>query len=191
MESLRAGQTAQGGSPGAKPRNPIRFGRFVILFCVYLLAGNLLLLLPPVRTGFVDPWTAANASWAVGAARFLGLPCQASGIMISAGEGRLAIKPGCNGVHALMLCLSAILVYPASWRRRLLGVALAAVGVFGLNLVRLVNLFFVADRFPSRLEFFHVYVWQTLIALLAFGIFLAWGSFLAGAPGGTSRAGGG
>lgn len=171
-----------------KQQNPIRFGRFVVLFCVYLLASNLLLLLPPVRTGFVDPWTSANASWAAGAARFLGLPCEASGIMVSAGQGQLAVKPGCNGVHALLLCLSAILAYPASWPRRLLGVAIAAVGVFGLNLVRLVNLFFVADRFPSRLEFFHVYVWQALIALLAFGIFLVWGSFLAGAPGGASRA---
>ena len=187
MESFPAGQEAPGVSPEARPQNPIRFGRFVILFCVYLLAGNLLLLLPPIRDGFVNPWTSANASWAAGAARLLGLPCEASGIMVRAGQGQLAIKPGCNGVHALVLCLSAILAFPASWPRRLLGAAIATVGVFGLNLVRLVNLFFLADRFPSRLEFFHVYVWQTLIALLAFGIFLAWGYFLAGAPGGAPR----
>jgi exosortase H (IPTLxxWG-CTERM-specific) len=159
-----------------------RFRRFVLRFVLILVAGNLFLLLPVVRAGFVDPWTGANAAWAARIAGLLGLPCETSGILVSAGRGSLTVKPGCNGVHALLLCLSAVLAYPATWRRKLLGVALAAAGVFGLNLIRLVNLFFVADRFPERLEFFHVYVWQTLIGLLAFGIFLVWGRFLAEPP---------
>ena len=186
MDRDPADQAVPAGDPRGAPPPPIPFGRFVLLFCAVLLASNLILLVPAVRTGFVDPWTALNAAWAAELASALGLPCQTSGILVSAGSGQLAVKPGCNGVHALLLCLSAILAYPASWSRKAAGVALATVGVFGLNLVRLVNLFFVADRYPARLEFFHVYVWQTLIALLAFGIFLLWGRFLAGSPGGQS-----
>jgi exosortase H (IPTLxxWG-CTERM-specific) len=186
MERDSAGVSAAAATEVPRPEGA-RFRRFVLLFVVVLIAGNLILLLPAVRGGFVDPWTGANAAWAARIAGWLGLPCETSGILVRAGRGQLAVKPGCNGVHALLLCLSAVLAYPAAWPRKLLGVALATVGVFGLNLIRLVNLFFVADRYPERLEFFHVYVWQTLIGLLAFGIFLLWGRFLAEPAGRPSR----
>ncbi|HEV8337230.1 MAG TPA: exosortase H [Candidatus Polarisedimenticolia bacterium] len=153
--------------------------RFVFLFALYLLAGNLLLLLPPVKEWFVEPWTALNARWAVELSRWGGASLQAAGTVVKTESGSVSVKPGCNGVHALVLCASAILAFPAPWTRRLIGLVMAAVGVFGLNLVRLVNLFYVARYHPESLEFFHVYVWQTLIALLSFGIFLGWGRFLA------------
>ncbi|HEV8335444.1 MAG TPA: exosortase H [Candidatus Polarisedimenticolia bacterium] len=156
--------------------------RFVLLFASYLLVGNLLLLLPPVKNRFVGPWTMLNARWAVAMAGWGGEEFQAVGSFVDVGTGGLSVKPGCNGVHALILCIVAILAFPASWGRRLMGVGLSTAGVFGLNLIRLVNLFYVARYFPERLEFFHVYVWQTLIALLAFGIFLGWGRFLATSP---------
>jgi exosortase H (IPTLxxWG-CTERM-specific) len=160
--------------------------RFVLLFASYLLAGNLLLLVPSVKARFVEPWTALNARWAVHLADWGGESFQAAGTLVEVGTADVSVKPGCNGVHALVLCLGAILAFPAPWSRRLAGLAIATVGVFGLNLIRLVNLFYIARYFPEQLEFFHVYVWQTLIALLAFGIFLGWGRFLATGPASVS-----
>ena len=58
--------------------------------------------------------------------------------------------------------------------------ALGAIAVFGLNIIRLVNLVLVAVRWPDWLDFFHIYVWQTLMVILAFGVFLLWGTWLAG-----------
>ena len=171
-------------SPGSAPRDSgagsaAEFRRFLLLFVVYRVGGNLLLLLPAVKTWFVTPWTSLNARWAVGLTGAFGVDLQALDTLVYTGGANVSVKPGCNGVHALMLCLSAILAYPATWSRRMVGVVLATVGVFGLNLVRLVNLFLIARLYPEQLELFHVYIWQTLIALLAFGIFLFWGRFLA------------
>ena len=158
------------------------FKRFLLLYALYFVAGNLILLLPPVKTWFVAPWTELNTHWAATLAGLFGSGFQAVETMVYTGGLTLSVKPGCNGVHALVLCLGAILAFPATWASRALGVLMATFGIFGLNIVRLVNLFYIAQRFPDRLELFHVYIWQTLIALLAFGVFLLWGTFVASTP---------
>jgi exosortase/archaeosortase family protein len=63
-----------------------------------------------------------------------------------------------------------------------MGLLMAVVGVFGLNMIRVANLLFVASHYPEQLELFHIYIWQTLIAALSFGLFLFWGRFLASKP---------
>jgi exosortase/archaeosortase family protein len=158
------------------------FGRFVLRFGLLLGALNLLLLLPWSRSHFVYPWTSLNASWAVRLASLTGGEYSATGTQVLAGYQVMDVKVGCNGVEALALCASAILAFPASWTRKALGLMMAMVGVFGLNLIRLANLFFIALHFPAQYELFHIYIWQTLIAIMSFGIFLVWGRFLASSP---------
>ncbi len=158
------------------------FGRFVLRFGLLLGGLNLLLLLPWTHSYFVYPWTSLNASWAVRLARLAGGNYVATGTLVQAGYQLMDVKVGCNGVEALALCASAILAFPAPWGRKALGLVMAMVGVFGLNLIRLANLFFVALHFPAQYELFHIYIWQTLIAILSFGIFLIWGRFFASGP---------
>ena len=159
------------------------FRKFAVRMAFYLVVGNLLLLLPWVRESFVEPWTEANVLGAVRLSRVIGEDFPAAGTLVLAGPRNLDVKPGCNGVHALVLCLSAVLAYPASGMRRVAGVVLGIVLIFGINLLRLVNLFLVARYIPDQLELFHVFLWQTLMGIVAFGVFLLWGRYLADSPG--------
>jgi len=77
-------------------------------------------------------------------------------------------------VHALLILVATMLAFPAPWGRRLLGIAVGTLAVLGCNVVRLVTLIVVARYFPARLEQFHIYIWQPLIALIAFALFFVW-----------------
>jgi exosortase H (IPTLxxWG-CTERM-specific) len=153
--------------------------RFVILFVVFILIGNFSLEIPFVDGRLIEPWTVANASAAAGLTRLFGMDAGADGMTLTSGTATLSVKKGCNGVEAVIILASAVLAFPAPWGRRVLGLLLGAVAVFGFNILRLVNLLVVAVHFPDQLELFHVYIWQTLIVLIAFGIFILWGVVLA------------
>ncbi len=168
--------------------------RFVIKFAVFLAILNLILLLPWVDAYLVYPWTVLNARWAVSLANLTEEGYVAQGTLVRAGWRQVSVEVGCNGVEAVALCVSAILAFPAPWKRRILGILMGIVGVFALNLIRLANLFIVERHFPQYSELFHVYIWQTLIAAMALGLFLIWGRFIAGgfaiaAPAGGSSEG--
>ena len=51
--------------------------------------------------------------------------------------------------------------------------------LLGCNIIRLINLIVVAKYWPNRLELFHIYIWQTLIVLIAFALFIVWGTYFA------------
>jgi exosortase H (IPTLxxWG-CTERM-specific) len=162
-------------------RAPARVGiiRFLLLFALYLIVGNVLLSLHPVETGFVEPWTRFNATGSAALARLTGIEAQANGTQVSYESGTLNILIGCNGVEALLILVSSLFAFPSSWGRRLIGVLAGTVVILGANLLRLLNLILIARFFPNWLEFFHIYIWQTLMVLIAFAIFLSWGLFVA------------
>ncbi len=167
----------------------VRIRGFLLLFVVYLVGGSLLLSAPWVKAGFVEPWTRVNATGAAALARSIGVEALADGTQISYGQGSLSILVGCNGVEALLILISSLLAFPAPWSRRLLGVLAGTVALLGANLVRLVNLIAVAKYLPAWLDVFHVYIWQALIVLIAFALFLVWGTLFAQARPVTSRPG--
>src|SRR5438093_5499843 len=149
--------------------------RFILLFVLYLLAGDFGLKIPLVDEYFIVPWTQSNALAAAGLMRLVGIEAEARGLLLSCDHTTLSVKTGCNGVEAFIILASAILAFPGRWAHRCLGLLLGAIVIFGINLLRLMNLLLVAVHFPSRLELFHGYIWQPLIVLIAFGLFLLWG----------------
>ena len=163
--------------PGSTPRR--RASWFIVLFLVYLAAGNVLFFVPSVDNGVIQPWTRVNAKASAAIASALGVETKAVGTEVSSGPARLNIMQGCNGVHALLILLSSILAFPATWSRRWIGVIAGTVAILGINLLRVVNLIVVARYYPDKLELFHIAIWQTLIVLIALMLFLAWGMLVA------------
>jgi exosortase/archaeosortase family protein len=148
-----------------------------------LLLGGVAQASPAFQDGFVQPWTRGNARAAALLLRSCGLETATHGTLLALDDATLDVRAGCNGLVALLLLGSAILAFPAPWRWRLGGILVAAALVFALNAMRLCTLLLIARYLPARLEFFHLYVWQPLMALAAFAIFLGWGHRVAVAEG--------
>jgi exosortase/archaeosortase family protein len=104
---------------------------------------------------------------------------------ITRAQGRLAVELfgaptlpveatlACSGTDALALCLGAILAYPVRWRTRLIGAALGAALILGLNTVRIGTLGRAVVS-PAWFNALHLYVWPAVLTLAIAGYVFSW-----------------
>jgi exosortase/archaeosortase family protein len=161
-------------------------GRFVVFFFIYLAVGSVLIGFWPVKDYLVQPWTRVNVILSAALSQMIGIDVVSAGTNLRVPGMTLNVLDGCNGVFALLIFSSAVLAFPAKLSYRALGVSLGALLILGANLIRLVNLVYVARYYPDSLEFFHVFVWQTLIIVIAFLMFLGWSLTLGGKAQGSA-----
>ena len=86
----------------------------------------------------------------------------------------MSIEAGCNGVEATIVLVAAMLAFPAPWKRKLLGLAVGVVAVQGLNIIRVISLFYLGQWNFDVFEWAHLYVWQALIMLDVLVVWLVW-----------------
>ncbi len=86
----------------------------------------------------------------------------------------VSIEAGCNGVEATIVLVAAMLAFPAPWRKKLVGLAAGILAVQGLNVVRVISLFYLGQWNMQVFEWAHLYVWQALIMLDVLVVWLVW-----------------
>lgn len=149
--------------------------RFATLFFLILLGLFAFELTPPGQA-VVQPWTdlVARASSAV--IRTFDGDAQSLGKMVYGAKTGFAmtIEAGCNGVEAMLVLLAGILAWPAPWKLKLAGLAIGAVAIQALNLVRIVSLFYLGQWDMKWFEWAHLYAWQALIMLDALIVWMLW-----------------
>jgi exosortase H (IPTLxxWG-CTERM-specific) len=150
--------------------------RFFVTFIVLLAVLFGVELTPPVQRYFVVPWTHALAVISAWIVTGVDPGVAASGNMLrSTTNGfAVAIEAGCNGVEATLVLVAAMLAFPAPWRRKLAGIAAGIVAVQGLNIVRVISLFYLGQWNIRVFEWAHLYVWQALIMLDVLVVWLVW-----------------
>jgi len=99
---------------------------------------------------------------------------RAIGEHVSANGAVLEIVNGCTGLDVAIFLASAVLVYPAPWRDRLRGVALAFAVALGVNFLRVLSLCWLLGSGPRAFDFLHIYVWPVLISLACLATLFAW-----------------
>jgi exosortase H (IPTLxxWG-CTERM-specific) len=110
-------------------------------------------------------------------------------VMRSTANGfAVSIEAGCNGVEATIVLVAAMLAFPAPWRNKLIGLVAGIVAVQGLNVVRVISLFYLGQWNLQLFEIAHLYVWQALIMLDVLIVWLIWVRTLprTGMPGGKA-----
>ncbi|MGA8277791.1 MAG: exosortase H [Rhodanobacteraceae bacterium] len=159
--------------------------RFILIFMVCLAILFTLELLEPVDRHVIVPFTTILANicaWLVGT--FDGHVIVQGKVIRSATNGfAISIERGCNGVEAVIILVSAMLAFPASWKRKLVGIGLGFLAIQVLNLVRIISLFYLGQWNRTWFDWFHLYLWQALIVLDALVVFLIWLRTLPRAPG--------
>ena len=147
-------------------------------------------LTPWAQQYIVAPWTGALAAISAWIVTVVDPHVVATGNLLrSTVNGfAVAIEAGCNGVEATIVLIAAMLAFPASWRSRLMGLAAGIIAVQGLNIVRVISLFYLGQWDLRIFEWAHLYVWQALIMLDVLVVWLVWVRLLPhdapGRPGG-------
>jgi exosortase H (IPTLxxWG-CTERM-specific) len=150
--------------------------RFFLGFLVVQAALFGAELTPWAQHWFVTPWTNTLAAISADIVKLFDSQVLAEGkILQSLRNGfAVSIEAGCNGVEATIVLVAAILAFPAPWQRKLLGLAAGIVAVQGLNVIRVISLFYLGQWSESAFQFAHQYVWQALIMLDVLVIWMLW-----------------
>lgn len=152
----------------APAQTPPTFPAFALRLLAYLFAVSLLFSLGGLhqRLGPVQRGMAA----AVGAgANTVGANAVVSGYVVKLDRVALEINHECTGIFVLLVYATFVIAYPASWPRRLSGIATGFLVLMAVNIARLIALTVIASRSPDWFAYFHEYFFQgVFIALLAF-----------------------
>jgi len=148
--------------------------RFIIIFLLLLAVFEFTLLIDVVDRDVVIPFTSSIAVVSGGIIRIIQPGVHVIGTTLSAPCFAVDIRNGCNGVEATLFVVAAVLAFPASLPKKLIGVVIGTALIQLANLVRVVTLFLIGCHRRSWFEAFHLAVWQTAIFALAVGFFIVW-----------------
>lgn len=162
--------------------------RFLFLFVAIQVILFAVEMLQSVQAILVLPWTvwlAQTTGWLVTA--FDPHVITDGKVVSSTLNGfAVSIEPGCNGVEAMIVLLAAIIAFPAPWLYRLQGLVWGFFAIQGMNLLRIISLFYLGQWNRAWFDWAHLYIWQALIMLDALLVFLIWLHYLPTRPAGTA-----
>ena len=150
-------------------------------------------LTPWAQQYFVVPWTNALAAISAWLVTLVDPDVAAAGkVLRSTANGfAVSIEAGCNGVEATIVLRGRDVRVPRAVAEKLIGLAAGIVAVQGLNIVRVISLFYLGQWNMQVFEWAHLYVWQALIMLDVLVVWLIWVRSAAAhrrAAGGAARA---
>lgn len=150
--------------------------RFLLLFIAIQITLFAVELFNPVQEHLVLPWTMLLANTCSSLVTLFDASAAAQGkVLYNSVTGfGVSIEPGCNGVEAMIVLIAAMLAFPAPWKHRLTGLAVGFVAVQGLNVLRVISLFYLGQWNTRAFEFAHEFLWQGLIMLDVLVVWLVW-----------------
>jgi len=86
----------------------------------------------------------------------------------------ISVVTACTGVFITGLFLIAVVAFPTRWLSKLIGAGIGIGGIFLVNIVRLVSLYFIGVHWPGFLDQAHQLIWQSLLIVIAVALWLLW-----------------
>ena len=129
-----------------------------------------------IQEGILVPWCEVEAAISEYLMNFFGGGVVRAGAELLdsvTGEG-IVVLWACSGADATFILLAAIFVYPCSWIARLKGCVAGFIAVQGMNILRIISLFYMNLWRADFFQFAHLYLWQGLLMLDVLVFMLMW-----------------
>jgi exosortase H (IPTLxxWG-CTERM-specific) len=154
--------------------------RFLLLFPLLVVLLFAAYLLEPVDAYVVTPFTSVLASLCSWLIDLFDNDAIAMGKTIQSASTGFAVEiaRGCNGLEAVIILFGALFAFPAPLKHRLIGFGIGFLAIQGLNVVRIISLFYIGQHSRLWFDWFHLYLWQALIILDALVVWLIWLRYL-------------
>jgi exosortase H (IPTLxxWG-CTERM-specific) len=150
--------------------------RFLLYFLLAQASLFFLEMLQPVQQAVILPWTnflAEISGWLMTLFDD-NVAIQGKVIRSTINNFAVSIEPGCNGVEAMIVLLAAIIAFPAPIVYKIKGLIIGFFAIQGINLIRVISLFYLGQWSQELFDWAHLYIWQALIMLDALLVFLIW-----------------
>jgi len=151
-----------------------REAKFLIVFVLLLGGGFTAMSLNQVNNAFVIPFTGVVAKVSGWTLDLIGQDVVMRGTEIHSPRFAVDIQNGCNGLETVLIFVSAVLAFPASWKARGIGLGLGLIAIQAVNLLRVVALFLTGAYFPKFFDSSHTVVWQSIVILFGVLLWMFW-----------------
>ena len=149
-------------------------GRFIATYLVLVVVAFTVVALKPVDRSVVAPYTELVARASGACLQLMGEDVTIDGCNLRSPRFAVTIYNGCNGLITSLIFTAGVLAFPASWRSRLVGVALGLLAIQLINLVRILSLFYIGALAPDLFSQAHVFVWQSIVILSGVALWVVW-----------------
>ena len=150
---------------------------YAVAFALLMLIFNLIMLTDFFQNNIFEPLLKFNA-WAGSLLlNIMGQGTTAGGDTIYSKEFSMSIRRGCDALEPTALFISALLIFPVGWRKKLPGILVGGAFLLVMNFVRIVSLFFFGVYWEEAFDIMHSQVWQVifiLLALISLGVWIQW-----------------
>ena len=101
-------------------------------------------------------------------------PTRITSNTLSTSRGSILVRPGCEGIELMLLVCAAVLAWPGSVRRRLVGVVAAVMLLTVANDLRLAMLLKAIEVDRASFEWLHSFGGPLLLVSIAAGFLMFW-----------------
>jgi archaeosortase B (VPXXXP-CTERM-specific) len=170
-------EKSRGKAQSAKTK--LRSHRNIIRFCLVFLA---LLLALSIAFPFLSDEFNPQLTWLMEITasvtgfclNILGLGAAVSGRIVTLPNFSVEVVGECTGLYEMLIFLAAMIAYPASWRKKLIGAGLGIPFLYVINIIRMVVITAVGNWSPETFEFLHLYFWQVAMILIIVATWVLW-----------------
>jgi len=166
----------------------IRLRQFLTQYLLYMVVATLMMAEP------ITQWVDLNSGFSNLTARasakllsLFGMTCAREGTVLSHAGSTFEVSFGCNGLEAAFLYCAAILAFPASWKRKSIGLLAGFPALQLSNIVRIALLVYCGVYFKGFFQLLHVYLAQGGVILITLIFFLVYIRFDAGQRNSNAR----
>lgn len=160
--------------------------RFLILFLAILGISFTVVALRPVNQAFVVPFTTMVAQVSGHLLALFGEEMTVNGCQLTSPRFAVTIYNGCNGLITSLIFASGVLAFPARWPAKVFGVLGGLAAIQGVNLVRIISLFYIGIYLPDLFNSSHIFIWQSIVILFGVGLWMLWADRFASPPPSTT-----
>ncbi len=148
--------------------------RFFVLMAAFV--GVVLLTYREDMVGsLLAPLTTLTAQITLALVHWAGMEAtRATTVLSHPGGFAYEIYYRCTGFLPMALLTVSILASPGPLRRKCVGLAVGVPILIGLNLARLVHLFYLGVYKPAAVNVAHAVLWEGFLILAIFGLWLGW-----------------
>jgi exosortase H (IPTLxxWG-CTERM-specific) len=96
------------------------------------------------------------------------------GTTIFYGPFPIEIIEECSGIYEALLLGAALLAFPTTWYKTVLGFAIGFPLIYAMNIARIAVLLVIGRYSPQYFDFLHLYLWQGTMILMVASTWLLW-----------------
>jgi exosortase/archaeosortase family protein len=148
--------------------------RFAAAFAALAVGCEVLYYSVLVGSPWMGGYLRALALAAAAVLELLGTETQVRLSVLTTERFAVEIAHGCDAIQICALYSSAVLAFPAAWRRKLWGLGLGVLWLQILNQARIVSLVLIGPAYPEHFETVHFDVWPSALIVVTVASWIAW-----------------